>query len=96
MDKAEITVSPNIGVEMRRELSDMLGVKAIYQHSKYLELLTLIGWSKYDGKKYQEDERLEGEVFINRVILIKNFIQSIPSYAMNCFLLPITLCKEVD
>lgn len=64
MDKAEITVSPNIGVEMQRELSDMLGVKAIYQHSKYLGLPTLIGQSKYDGKNYQEDERLEGEVFI--------------------------------
>lgn len=46
LDKTEITVSSNISVERRKELSDRLGVREVEQHSKYLGLPTLIGRSK--------------------------------------------------
>lgn len=29
-------------------------------------------------------------------VLIKAVIQAIPSYSMNCFLLPVTTCQEIE
>jgi hypothetical protein len=89
---------------MQEDLKDILGVPSIQQYEKYLGLPSLIGkekitcfsqikervWSKVKGWK----EKLLSQA--GREILIKAVVQAIPTYTMNCFKLPVTLCKEIE
>jgi ribonuclease HI len=89
---------------MQEELKDILGVPSIQQYEKYLGLPSLVGkekitcfsqikervWSKIKGWK----EKLLSQA--GREILIKAVVQAIPTYTMNCFKLPVTLCKEIE
>lgn len=104
LEKTELTVSANIGAGKKKELSEVLGVKSVEQHTKYLGLPTLIGRSKKQVfsstveriiKKMKEwKEKSLSQA--GKEVLIKSVIQSIPSYTMNCFLFPITLCQEIE
>ena len=89
---------------MQEELKDIMGVPSIQQYEKYLGLPSLIGkekitcfsqikervWSKVKGWK----EKLLFQA--SREVLIKAVVQAIPTYTMNCFKLPMTLCKEIE
>uniref|UniRef100_A0A2N9J5Z6 RNase H type-1 domain-containing protein n=1 Tax=Fagus sylvatica TaxID=28930 RepID=A0A2N9J5Z6_FAGSY len=89
---------------MQEELKDILGVPSIQQYEKYLGLPSLVGkekitcfsqikervWSKIKGWK----EKLLSQA--GREILIKAVVQAIPTYTMNCFKLPVTLCKDIE
>lgn len=69
-------------------------------HKKYLGLPTLISRSKKlifaatveKIHKKMKDWKEKNLSQAGREVLIKSVIQSIPSYVMNCFLLPVTLC----
>lgn len=82
----------------------MLGVPAIKHYEKYLGLPSSIGrqkkdcfnqikeriWSKMKGWK----ERLLSQA--DKKIMIKAVIQSIPTYSMSVFRLPIGLFKDIE
>lgn len=104
MEKTDIfTVSSNISGTMKTELSQLLGVKEVEQHTKYLGLPTLIGRSKkrvFAGTMERilqkiKDWKEKSLSQAGKEVLIKSVIQSIPSYVMNCFLFPTTLCKKL-
>lgn len=85
-------------------MSQCLGVKEVEKHDKYLGLPTLIGRSKWQvfagivervGQKLKEwKEKSLSQA--GKEVLLKAVIQAIPSYAMNCFLFPLTTCQEIE
>ena len=103
-DKTTLFFSRNTLQTMQEELKDILGVPSIQQYEKYLGLPSLVGkekltcfsqikervWSKIKGWK----EKLLSPA--GREILIKAVVQAIPTYIMNCFKLPVTLCKDIE
>jgi hypothetical protein len=103
-EKTTLFFSKNTPQAMQEELKDILGVPSIQQYEKYLGLPSLVGkekltcfsqikervWSKIKGWK----EKLLTQA--GREILIKAVVQAIPTYTMNCFKLPVTLCKDIE
>jgi hypothetical protein len=102
--KTTLFFSRNTPQTMQEELKDILGVPSIQQYKKYLGFPSLIGkekitcfsqikervWNKVKGWK----EKLLSQA--SREVLIKAMVQAIPTYTMNCFKLPVTLCKEIE
>jgi ribonuclease HI len=106
LNKAKTTLffSRNTPQATQDDIKDILGVPSIQQYEKYLGLPSLVGkekiscfaqikervWSKVKGWK----EKLLSQA--GREILIKAVVQAIPSYTMNCFKLPVGLCKDIE
>lgn len=82
----------------------ILGVSVALEDSKYLGLPSLVGRSKKKVFGFIKDkvwERIQGWKSkpisrAGKLVLIKNVAQSIPSYCMSCFLLPKSLCQEIE
>lgn len=92
LEKTEITVSSNISMGKNEELGERLGVKTVHQHTKkavFAGLVDRVIQKLKDGK----DKTLSQA---GKEVLIKAVVQAIPSYSMNCFLLPITTCQEIE
>ena len=89
---------------MRQEIKDALGVPEIVHYDKYLVLPSLIGKRKkasFDYIKERVWRKLQGweEKLLSqagREVLIKAVVQTIPTYTMGCFKLPLTLCHEIE
>lgn len=96
--------SANVGEDKKLELCAVLGVHNGITKSNYLGLPSLVGRSKkrvFGFLKERASIRIQGwqKKPISRAgktILIRNVAQSIPSYCMSCFLLPKTLCQELE
>ena len=81
-----------------------MGVKEADQFENYLGLPTLIRKAKYNTLSYSKDriwKKLQGwkGMLLSRVgkeILIKAVAQSIPTYIMSVFQIPLKLCAELD
>lgn len=73
-------------------------------NTKYLGLPQLIGQSKkriFGYLKERASKRIQGWQAklisqAGKTVLIRNVAQSIPVYTMSCFLLPKTLCQELE
>ena len=82
----------------------ILGVKEVMKFESYLGLPTLIGRAKYHTFSYLKDrvwKKLQGwkGMLLSRAgkeILIKAVAQSILTYTMSVFQLPMKLCDELD
>lgn len=104
LNKTEITVSSNVPTEVKEKLRDVLEVEAVEQHHKYLGLPTLIGKRKkeiFAGTverilQKMKDWKEQSLSQAGREVLIKTILQAIPAYSMNCFLLPITTCQDIE
>lgn len=80
------------------------GVTNNLHDTKYLGLPSLVGWSKKKGFGFIKDKvwkriqgwRAKSISQAGKIILIKNGAQSISSYCMSCFLLPKSLCLEIE
>lgn len=66
------------------ELIRLLGVKILESHDKYLGLSTLL-----------EDQKPKFSSFFE-IVLIKSVVQFILTYVMDCFLLPQSICHEIE
>lgn len=94
-----INVSSNVSADRRKELSFRVGVKKLKNHTKYLGLATLIGWEKEQVfssimervLQKMRDWKEKSLSQARREVRLKAVMQSIPSYALNCFLLPLTI-----
>jgi hypothetical protein len=103
-DKTSIIFSRNTSQEKRDEISRLSGLCATQCYEKYLGLPTMVGRSWYNSFKSIKDrvwDRLNDwkVKFLSQAgkeILIKAVVQAIPTYCMSAFLLPNTLCKELN
>ena len=81
-----------------------LGVKQVEKFEAYLGLPTLVGRAKYQTFSYLKDrvwKKLQGwkDRMLSRAekeMLIKAVAQSIPTYTLGVFLLPVKLCDELN
>jgi hypothetical protein len=83
--------------EVRDHLIQLARVPAAQRYDKYLGLPALVGKSRL--KEFQSlAERVHKRVNDWKVkeILLKVVVQAILTYTMNIFLLPKTLCKEIN
>ena len=104
IEKPSIFFSPNTSQEQKEEILNILGPMNDSRHAKYLGLPSIIGRSKKQifaeirekvGKKLAG---WKGKLLSmgGKEILIKAVAQAIPSYAMSCFLLPKSLCEDLE
>ena len=104
MDNSSVYFSSNTPSEQREEIVAALGVEQVEKFEAYLRLPTLVGRAKYQTFSYLKDrvwKKLQGWKgrMLSRVgkeVLIKAVAQSIPTYTMGVFLLPVKLCDELN
>lgn len=73
-------------------------------NGKYLGLPSIIGKAKKKAFSFLKDrlgKKLQGWSVkclskAGKVVLLRNVAQAVPTYAMSCFLLPKSLCKELE
>lgn len=102
--KSGIFFSANVRLDKQVELSNILGVFNDLSTGRYLGLPSLIGRSKKTVFNFIKDrvaKKIQG--WSNKVIsrggktvLIKKVAQTIPSYCMSCFKIPISLCQKIE
>lgn len=102
-EKSEVSYSKCVNVMRRTEIIEVLGVKQVEKHEKYLGLPTIIGrskkmvftclkeriWKKMQGWK----EKLLSQA--RKEVLIKAVAQAIPTYITGLFHIPDTLIDEI-
>ncbi|KAK2665870.1 hypothetical protein Ddye_004444 [Dipteronia dyeriana] len=101
--KSTICVSLSVGMEESRKLVDMVGMKLVDCHERYLGLPRFLGRSKRNLFTDIVDKvwnRIKGwgEKLLSiggKAILIKVVVQAVPFYAMSIFRLPKSLFDEI-
>ncbi|XP_021715423.1 uncharacterized protein LOC110683373 [Chenopodium quinoa] len=96
LSKTEVVFSKNVDQNRRQEIIQILGVREVERHEKYLGLPTIIGRSKkaiFAGLKERLWKKQQGwkEKMLSRPgkeVLIKAVDQAIPNYMMSIFKLP--------
>ena len=91
-------------MDQRERIKRELGVHEVDRFESYLELLTLVGRAKYQTLSYIKDrvwkkiQGWKGQLLsrVGKEILIKVVAQSIPTYTMGVFLLPMRLCNDLN
>ncbi|XP_056695804.1 uncharacterized protein [Spinacia oleracea] len=95
-DKSEVSFSKGVCESRKGELLDILKMKQVDEHAKYLGIPTIIGRSKksvFAALKDRIWKKLQGwkEKLLSRAgkeVLIKSVIQAIPTYIMGIYKLP--------
>ena len=103
-DKTTAIFSRNTSKEIQEELKVMLGVPIIKSYEKYLGLPSFVGHQKkacFDHIKERIWGRMQGwkEKLLSQAdkeIMTKAVVQSIPTYSMSVFRLPIGLLKDIE
>ena len=103
-DKSSISFSQNTPSDLKAEVLEVMGPMKDSKHYKYLGLPSIICRSKtnvFAEVKERVARKLSGwkEKLLSmggREILIKAVAQAIPTYTMSCFLLPKSLCDEIE
>ena len=104
MEKSSAYFNSNTSDSQKQLILGILGVKEVNRIETYLGLPTLVRWPKYHTFSYLKDriwKKVQGwkGLMLSRVgkeILIKAVAQSIPTYTMSLFQLPLKLCDELD
>ncbi|KAA3467625.1 reverse transcriptase [Gossypium australe] len=103
-NKSIIFFSANTSNAQRDETSLVLGVRSSTCPKKYLGLPNVVGRRKKESFQNLIDRiMLKIDGWSTRLlsqggkeVFIKSVLQSIPTYAMSCFLLPKVLCEKID
>lgn len=104
LSKSSIFFGKGCPNDRRSEIKTILEVSNESLSERYLGLPTDVGKSKNKSFKYIKD-RLWGKVKgwiercmagVGKEILIKSVAQAVPTFSMNCFLLPRGLCQQID
>lgn len=85
-------------------MKDTFGAQIVKQHEKYMGLPLVVGRGKKKAFNHIKDQvgrkiaSWKGKLLSNtsREILIKAIAQATPTYTMNCFKLPDSLCLEIN
>ena len=104
IDKSLVFFSPNTSQDNKDEIFNILGPMQNSKHTKYLGLPSFIGRSKTQvfsilkERIGQKLAGLKGKLLSmgGKEILIKAMAQAIPMYTMSCFLLPQSLCDDLE
>ncbi|KAJ8649331.1 hypothetical protein MRB53_002354 [Persea americana] len=102
--KSGIYFSSNVLQEVRDLVSSILEVSHPLDTGRYLGLPSLIGRRKkavfgfLRDRLWRKIQGWHGKLLsqAGREILLKNVAQAIPSYCMSMFLLPVSLCDELQ
>lgn len=102
-DKSSVYISPNVQEEKAAVLMNCLGIYKVMREEKYLGLPMTLGKSKssfFGDIKDRIWKRMQGwkERMLSkagREVLIKSVAQSIPNYAMSCFMFPGCVLKGI-
>lgn len=94
----------NLKQDIRKSIYQTLGVNFSTNLKKYLWLPSIVGRNKHLAfKDLKERMKRKVEGWSARLLLMgekevqtKVVLQAIPLYTMSCFLLPSSLCKELD
>ena len=103
-EKTSLFFSKNMKVEVQEAVKDMFGAQIILQHEKYLGLPPLVGRGKkkaFNRIKDQVGRKIaswKGKLLspASREILIKALAQATPTYTMNYFKIPNSICNELN
>lgn len=102
--KSGIFFSSNVRLDKQQELKTILEVSNDLKDSRYLGLPSLIGRKRKTVFNYIKEKVWKKVQDLNhknlskagKTVMVKNVAQSIPSYSMSCFLLPKSLCLEIE
>ena len=103
-DKTTFFFSQNVLGATKETLKNLLGVLEIREYEKYLGLPAVVGRNKRASLNYIKDRvwrKLQGwkEKMLSQArkeVLLKAVVQAIPTFAMSCFRLPISLCQDIE
>ena len=103
-DKSSVYFSTNTAMGQRERIKGELGVRKVDRFESYLGLPTLVGRAKYQTFSYIKDRvwkkihGCKGQLLsrAEKEILIKAITQSILTYTMGVFLLPMRLCNDLN
>ena len=103
-NKSSISFSANVHYAVAHSICSLLEVQGTVNHGSYLVIPSYIGRSKLAALSYIRDRvwrRLQSwnQKLLSRAgkeILLKTVAQAMPNYAMNIFLLPLELCRELE
>ncbi|XP_060965138.1 uncharacterized protein LOC133034129 [Cannabis sativa] len=102
--KSSVFFSPNTTTQSRSGICSVLGMVEASDGSLYLGLPNIIGRNKTSilgflkNKVMSRINSWDGK-FLSRAgkeILLKAVIQSLPTYAMSVFLIPIGICEDIE
>ncbi|KAM6561714.1 hypothetical protein CsatA_030953 [Cannabis sativa] len=102
--KSSLFFSPNTSHDEKVRICTMMGIQEANENSLYLGLPNTLGRNKTAMLGFLKDrmrkkiQSWEGK-FLSKAgkeLLIKTVAQSLPSYAMNVFLLPVETCQEME
>ena len=102
--KSAIFFSSNFRRDKQADIKAILQVHNDLGNSKYLGLPSLVGRSKKVVFNYLKDKiwskiKCWNTKLLSRAgkaVLLRNVAQCIPAYTMSCFLIPKTLCQELE
>ena len=103
-DKTSLFFSKNTSGEIQSFVKETFEAQIVQQHERYMGLQPMVGKGKkkaFNRIKDQVGRKIagwKGKLLSNagREILIKAVAQATPTYTMNCFKLPDSLCSEIN
>ena len=104
LEKSSVFFNSNTSRMQRDWIKNALRVKEVEKFESYLGLPTLIGRSKYQAFSFLKErvwkkiQEWKGKLLskAGKEVLIKAMAQSIPTYTMGVFQLPVKLCNELN